>query len=85
MLQELRDAKISAELTLEVLCSIVDLRVQGWSKGRKFHIRAIYQCSYNIQKFNQFDQYSLDLCSAPFCASFAAEPLSLVEIATGQN
>jgi hypothetical protein len=29
MLQELRDAKISAELTLEVLCSIVDLRVQG--------------------------------------------------------
>jgi hypothetical protein len=46
MLHELCDAQISAELTFEVFCSIVDLRVQG----RKFHTRVICHCSYNVRK-----------------------------------
>jgi hypothetical protein len=66
MLHELRDAQISA--AFEVLCFIVDLRVQGWSRGLKFHTTV----ATTYKKFNQFDQYTLDLCTAPFCASFAA-------------
>jgi hypothetical protein len=50
MLHELCDTQISTKLTFEVFCSIVNLRVQGWARGLKFHTRAIYQCSYNIQK-----------------------------------
>jgi hypothetical protein len=74
MLPELCDVQISAE---PILKYFAPLSIYG-SKVELEVLNFIHKLSTSVAttygKFNQFDRYSLDLCTAPFCASFAAYP-----------